>query len=325
MIFAWTAVVVGCYIALSFATPGWLDWAPTRHAGVQYVVAAGSTVLFGFGALRYAQAYRFARMPSQGAIVIALVLLAEVPAILLWGKPWLLSWWLYHIVYGLAFAVLFAGWGIEVRRAGSLRVIAEGLSIRDALAQLNRGRDAHVIELVDAIEAKDVATLGHVSRVSSYALSIGKQLGLPAQDLRSLVLAAQMHDVGKIGVPDHVLTKPGPLTDAEYAEVQRHAARGYDIARQVDALRELAPVIRAHHERLNGRGYPDGLAGDAIPLFARIIAVADTYDAMTSIRPYRPARTHDGAVAELLRVRGSELDARCVDAFLGSFQGRAAA
>jgi diguanylate cyclase len=197
--------------------------------------------------------------------------------------------------------------------------------MRDALAQLNRGRDAHLRELVDAIEAKDAATLGHVSRVGAHALTIGRALGLPAHDLRALVLAAQMHDVGKIGVPDAILLKPGALTDAEYDEVKRHSPRGFDIARRVEALRPLAPVIRAHHERINGQGYPDGLRGDEIPLLARIIAVADTYDAMTSSRPYRTALAHEAAVAELRRVSGTELDPRCVDAFVGSFEQRAAA
>jgi HD-GYP domain-containing protein (c-di-GMP phosphodiesterase class II) len=234
--------------------------------------------------------------------------------------PWAYSWWIYRVVYGVAFVVLFAGWAVEVRRAGSLKVIAEGLSMRDALAQLNRGHGAHVRELVDAIEAKDVATLGHVRRVSAYALAIGQRLGLAPPDLRALALAAEMHDVGKIGVPDAILGKPGSLTDEEFREMQRHTGRGFDIASRIDVLKELAPVIRAHHERMNGRGYPDGLSGDEIPLLARIIAVADTFDAMTSVRPYRPAMTHAAAIAELQRVRGAELDPRCVDAFLASLQ-----
>jgi HD-GYP domain-containing protein (c-di-GMP phosphodiesterase class II) len=251
-------------------------------------------------------------------MVIALVLLAEVPPILLWGVPWALSWWMYHVLYGAAFLVLFAGWAVEVRRAGSLKVIAEGLSMRDALAQLNRGHDAHVLDLVDAIEAKDRATLGHARRVGAYALDIGKRIGLAPGELRSLALAAEMHDVGKIGVPDAILAKPAKLTDEEFREMQRHTGRGFDIATRIDALRPLAPVIRAHHERMNGRGYPDGLVGEAIPLLARIIAVADSFDAMTSHRPYRAPMTRDAAIAELQRVRGVELDARCVDAFLAS-------
>jgi hypothetical protein len=316
VIFAWASITIGAYVALSLVYPDWLNGAPTDRMPTQYFLMITTTGLFAFGALRYWQAYQFAHLPSQAAMVVALVLLAQVPAILLWGVPWQLSWWMYHAVYGVAFCVLFAGWTIEVRRAGSLKVIAEALSMRDALAQLARGQDAHVLELVDAIEAKDQATLGHVRRVSAYALSIGRDLGLSAKELRALATAAELHDVGKIGVPDSILGKPARLTDEEFAEIKKHTGRGYDIAKRIGVLRDIAPVIRAHHERINGSGYPDGLRGDEIPLSARIIAVADTYDAMTSARPYRPALTHEAAIRELRRVRDIELDARCVDAFL---------
>ena len=318
-IFAWAVIAVTLYILASLTMHGWLDWAPTGDRPVQWGLAVLSVGLLTFGMWRYAQAYLFARLPSQAAMVVALFLLFEVQMILLFGETWQLSWWMYHALYGVAFGVLFAGWAMEARRAGSLNAIADALAMRDALAQLNRGRDARVLELVDAIEAKDRATLGHVSRVSSYALAIGKRLHMTPQDLRSLVLAAQMHDVGKIGVPDVILRKPARLSEEEYAEVKRHAPRGDEIARRVPALRALAPVIRAHHERMDGRGYPDGLQGEEIPLLARIIAVADTYDAITSSRPYRPAMTHGEAVAELRRVRGVELDPRCVDALLDTF------
>jgi HD-GYP domain-containing protein (c-di-GMP phosphodiesterase class II) len=325
LIFAWVTVGIAAYLIMSLAVDEWLDWFPLDNKGMQYATAFGSMALIAFAITRYWQAYQFARLPAQAATTLALVLLLEVPPLILWGWAWHISWWLYHGAYGAAFIVLFGGWAIEVRRAGSLSAIAEALSMRDALAQLNRGRDKHILELVSAIETKDKHTLGHVSRVSAHALEIGKQMGLPAQDLRSLVLAAQMHDVGKIGVPNAILMKPDHLTDAEYAEVKRHAARGGSIANRVDALQPLAHVIRAHHERYNGQGYPDGLAGDEIPLLARIIAVADTYDAMTSDRPYRHALEHDAAVAELRRVSGTELDRACVDAFLASFDEEQAA
>ena len=320
MIFAWTAVLTVTYVLLSIEAEHWLDFIPTKNIEVQYTISMGATALFAFGAWRYAQAYLFARLPSQAAIVVSLVMLTEVPPILLWGPVWHLSWWTYHALYALAFAVLLAGWAIEARRAGTLRAIADAVTMRDALGQLNRGRDAHVLELVDAIEIKDKATLGHVSRVAGYALQIGRRLGLGPTDLRSLVLAAQMHDVGKIATPEALLKKPARLTAEEFAEIKKHTVKGDEIARRTAALRDLAPVIRAHHERLNGRGYPDGLAGEEIPLLARIIAVADTYDAMTSDRPYRGACAHDDAVRELQRVAGSELDSRCVSALLDAFR-----
>jgi HD-GYP domain-containing protein (c-di-GMP phosphodiesterase class II) len=319
VIFAWAAIAIAVYIALSFSMRDWLDWVPSDDRSVQYVLAFAAFALYAFATIRYTEAYAFARLPSQAAMVAAMALLTQVPPILLWGVTWYASWWIYHALYATAFAVLFTGWAIEVRRAGTLKAIADALSMRDALAQLDRGHDRHVLELVDAIEAKDIGTLGHVRRVGAYALAIGKSMNLAPQELRQLVLAAEMHDVGKIGVPDAILGKPGPLTEHEQQIMRQHCVRGYDIAGRVRALRNIAPVIRAHHERLDGSGYPDGLRGDDIPMLARIIAVADSYDAMTSHRPYRRAMTQHAAIAELQRVRTRELDPRCVDALIASF------
>ena len=318
--FAAAAALVFTYIALSFTAETWLNWVPIRNLNFRLALGLTSLALSGFAIWRYYQAYLFARLPSQLAMVATLILLAEVQALILWGGAWHLSWWLYHGLYGVAFAVLFAGWALEARRAGTLRAIADALSMRDALAQLNRGLEAPILELVDAVEAKDQETFGHVRRVSGHALAIGRRLGLSASDLRSLVLAAEMHDVGKISIPSSILAKPGPLTDEEFAVVKTHTFRGDEIAQQVAALRAQASVIRHHHEHYDGAGYPDGLAGEDIPLYARIIGVADAYDAMTSRRPYRDGRSHDEALAEIRSNRGSQFDPRCVDAFLAVFQ-----
>jgi HD-GYP domain-containing protein (c-di-GMP phosphodiesterase class II) len=253
-------------------------------------------------------------------MIIAIVLLLEVQAIIIWGTTWHISWWIYHGLYGVAFVALFTGWTIEARRAGTLRAIADALSMRDALAQLNRGLDSRIVELVDAVEAKDEETFGHVRRVSGYALAVGKRLGLSPSALRMLAMSAEMHDVGKISIPSSVLAKPGPLTPDEYDVVKTHTHRGYEIAQQVNALHELANVIRSHHERYDGQGYPDGLAGEEIPLFSRIIAVVDSYDAITSKRPYRSGRSHADAIAEIKAKSGAQFDPRCVDAFLAVFE-----
>ena len=316
VIFAWTGIVVGAFILMSWYVEDWLDNVPTDQDNVQYALALASMLLLGLAAYRYAQSYFFARLPSQAVMTVALILLLQVPPILVWGEPWHISWWLYHALYGLAFGLLFAGWGIEWVRARSLQSIAASLSMRDAIAQLNRGRDHQVVHLVDEIEAKDYYTLGHVHRVGSMAYAIGKELGLSPAQLHDVVIAAQMHDVGKIGTPDAVLLKAGPLTTDEAATMRQHTILGGEIAARVEALQPVAAAIRAHHERFDGAGYPDGLAATNIPLAARIVSVADTYDAMTSTRPYREAMSRETALAEIARVRGTQLDPSCVDAFL---------
>ena len=312
-------VLVAAYIELSVTMDAWLDWIPLTTNVTLFFGLIG-LALGTFAIWRYWQAYQFARLPSQLAMIVALVLLIEVQAIIVWGAVWHVSWWLYHGLYATAFGVLFAGWAIEARRAGTLRAIADALSMRDALAQLNRGLEAPILALVDAVEAKDRETFGHVRRVSGYALAAGKRLGLSPSSLRMLALAAEMHDVGKISVPSSILAKPGPLTPPEYDIVKTHTSRGYEIAEQVAALRELSIVIRSHHERFDGAGYPDGLAGEAIPLFARIITVVDSYDAMTSKRPYRDSCAHAAALAEIKSKSGVQFDPRCVDAFVAVFE-----
>jgi putative nucleotidyltransferase with HDIG domain len=316
VVFGSVAVLMGIYVGTGIASPEWLEWVPIRDRGLQLAVAAATFALLGFSVVRYFQAFQFARLPSQWAMVVALVMLMEVQVSLTWGNFWHYSWWEYHFLYAGAFIVLFSGWAIEAIRAGGLSVFAESLTMRDAIAQLNRGHGQPIVDLIDAIELKDLYTLGHVRRVAAYALVIGKELKLSAADQRSLALAAQMHDVGKIGTPDRILTKPGPLDPEEFEVIKEHVERGYQIAQQVEALRPVADAIRHHHEKVDGSGYPLALRGDSIPLWSRIVAVADAYDAMTSGRVYQPAVSREDALAELNACAGTHFDAGCVQAFM---------
>jgi len=172
-----------------------------------------------------------------------------------------------------------------------------------------------VTALAEAVEKRDPYTGGHLQRVVAYSLLLGNELDLPVEELENLRLGATLHDIGKLGVPDGVLLKAGPLDEAEAAVMKRHPADGAAIVSRIESLRPLVPIVRNHHERIDGRGYPDRLAGDDIPLSARIVAVADTFDAMTSSRPYREAMSRDVAAAEIRRVAGSHLCATVTGAF----------
>lgn len=175
---------------------------------------------------------------------------------------------------------------------------------------------ASLQSLADALEVKDAYTWGHSTRVCRYAMAIAKELSLGEEMLRQIDLGSRLHDLGKIGVREDVLNKEGPLTDAEYAHVMEHPVIGWKLLQPLlhDAPHALA-VVRSHHERFDGTGAPDALSGDRIPLEARITAVADSFDAMTSGRPYRAGMSVDYAMAELRRCAGTQFDVNCVNAF----------
>jgi hypothetical protein len=195
-------------------------------------------------------------------------------------------------------------------------------TLEGTTAKLSPARQAEVLEqLASTLEARDLYTHGHSRRVTRHAYMIAKAMGLPMRSAEKVRAAAAMHDVGKLNVPRAVLNKPSKLSDEEFDLIKRHPTDG---ARMVEGLGdpEITAMIRHHHERLDGRGYPDGLSGDEIPLGARIIAVADTFDAITSSRPYRPARQHKQAIKVLREESGRQLDSQAVDAFLSYYSGR---
>jgi putative nucleotidyltransferase with HDIG domain len=168
--------------------------------------------------------------------------------------------------------------------------------------------------LAAAIDEKDPYTRGHSGRVAKYSTIIAQELGLSDQELDTLRISALLHDVGKIGVEDRVLKKPGALTPEEFTLMKQHTVKGANIMRPVSQLKDMLPGIELHHEHVDGRGYPHGLAGDEIPLMARIIAVADTLDAMTTNRPYQSAMEQDYAIERIRSLAGSKFDPRIVSA-----------
>ena len=154
------------------------------------------------------------------------------------------------------------------------------------------------------IEARDPMTNGHCERLARHAVALGKALGVGEPDLQALHRGGYLHDVGKVGVPDAVLLKRGPLTAAEFELMKKHPDIGDSLCAPLQSLRTVRPIIRCHHERLDGSGYPQGLKGDDVPLLAQIVGICDVYDALTSHRPYRPALSPDEAARHLLEEAG---------------------
>ena len=174
--------------------------------------------------------------------------------------------------------------------------------------------------LAGAVDEKDPYTRGHSDRVTRYSLMIAKEMNLPAAFMEILQVSAQLHDVGKIGIEDHILKKPGALTEEEFEVMKTHTTKGANILRPVTQLAEMLPGIELHHEALDGRGYPYGLTGDQIPLLARVIAVADTFDALTTNRPYQQAHTPDQALQIIKNLAGKRLDPAAVAALLAVYE-----
>jgi HD-GYP domain-containing protein (c-di-GMP phosphodiesterase class II) len=174
-----------------------------------------------------------------------------------------------------------------------------------------------------AVDAKDPYTRGHSERVASFSRTISRYLGLDEKFQQRIWIAGVLHDVGKIGIEDRILKKGGVLSTDEYEIMKLHPVIGYDILLTLEPLKEMLPAIRWHHEAWNGRGYPDGLKGEGIPLIARVVAVADTFDAITTNRPYQKAYTPEYAVETITKLTGARFDAKVVTAFLRAFQERA--
>ena len=189
--------------------------------------------------------------------------------------------------------------------------------LNGALHEVEESYKITLEALVTALDAREHETQAHSQRVREYTMTLAEQLGLDSDDLIQLGRGALLHDVGKIGVPDSILLKPGKLTSEEWIEMKKHPGIGYEILQNIRFLSPAAEIVLCHQERWDGKGYPNGLGNTDIPLGARIFAVVDTLDAMTSDRPYRKAMSFEVALAEIWECSGTQFDPQVVDAFLG--------
>lgn len=196
------------------------------------------------------------------------------------------------------------------------RIEAQNQRIRQMFETLYNNYRSTLRSLARALEARDAETRGHSDRVVAYCLRLGQQLGLSDHELLALEKGALLHDIGKIGTPDGILLKPGELTEEEWHVMRQHIDHGMAIVGEAELLRDALWVIQEHHEKWNGSGYPRGLQGEEISIYARIFAVADCADAITSDRPYRTGRPFDTVAEELIACAGEHFDPRVVDAFL---------
>jgi HD-GYP domain-containing protein (c-di-GMP phosphodiesterase class II) len=297
-------------LALSGATP-----LPGEELVSDALIVGGGLALLIVGAIHWRR-WRLGRDRIELALVLACWLSLDAMISFKLGVLWHVSWWDYHVYLLAGFAA--AAWAVLVgfRRTRSASGALTTVSVRDPMEHLERGYPEALHALGGAVEAKDPYTRGHSDRVAAVASRIGIHLSMDPDILRGLSQGALLHDIGKIGVPDAILNKPGKLTDDEWDWIRAHPVVGWEMASRAPSLRRALTVIRHHHERWDGSGYPEGLAGKEIPVVARIAAVADVWDALTSDRAYRPAWPTEEALAYVVAGRETLFDPLCVEAFV---------
>lgn len=196
------------------------------------------------------------------------------------------------------------------------KVMEQTAQIRQTMNELSSAYDNTLAALVKSLDAREKEVGSHSERVMNYASLLGTKLGMAGKELQDLAKGALLHDIGKIGISDNILLKPGQLDDGEWLEMRKHPHIGYSILSEIAFLKTPAEIILTHHERFDGKGYPNRLKGEQIPIGSRIFAVIDTLDAMTSDRPYRKALAFSQVVAEIIKFRGSQFDPAIADLFL---------
>lgn len=314
-------LVAGFAVVLAMLT-AWVVVDPTRASGTRsfsnedgakWLVALVASLLLLTVAAIHLRRWRLGHDPVQYALMLAGVLSTAALVSLRTGEIWRLSWWDYHgfLLAGYAGAVYAVA--VRYRRTRAVDQVLAATFDRDPMTHIVDGYPEALKTLVRAVEIKDRYTHGHSERTAKIAVQLGVRLGLDEDTLRALARGAYLHDVGKIAIPDEILNKPSELTPDERIVVETHPQVGYELVVPVPALQEALPVVLHHHERWDGSGYPQKLGGRDIPLIARVAAIADVWDAMTSDRSYRRGLPPQLALAHIEAGRGTHFDPRLVD------------
>lgn len=328
----WLAVRCRAWVTVSLLVPAALGAAlllqprllPAPSVGGPIAIAIVAVSLAGTGALslRHLRLYAIGRRGGSLLASIGFISPGLATIAFLGAAPLSPGWWIAHLTDALGVLFVAAGLLWAHWRDRSLAIVLSPVLTREPLTALELGLTPVVHRFIAALEAKDEVTRLHVIRVSELAIRIGERAGLDAVSLRAVGLGGLLHDVGKLLTPDRILVKPGALTDEERAVIERHPLDGEALISPYPHLAEVASIVRWHHERPDGRGYPDRLAGAEIPITASIVSVADAFDAMVSDRPYRDGMPTARAQEILAGGSGTQWQPRAVEALLAELHDR---
>jgi len=299
----------------AIAFPGLVPAVPAANSPIALALLGAGLAVYGLLALRALRTFLLTRRGLDLAVVVGIVWLATalVPALTMTGRQ--LGWWMGHELELDGILLVGVAIAIDLARAAQSRALVGDLRGTELVAAEDAFLGSHVRALMLRLAEKDQYTERHTRRVALRAVQVGELLGVSPSRLRALAIGGLVHDIGKLSVPDSILKKPTALDEDEYAVVREHPESGYRLLNELggfpDAVRRL---VRDHHERLDGTGYPRALPAEQLDLDTRILTVCDVYDALVSRRVYRPAWTHEKAIALLRKETGAAFDARCVAA-----------
>ena len=300
--------------AIGMLVPSAVPSVPTAGSPAALILLVVGLALFALLALRAVRTFLLTRRRADLVVVVGIFWLASAlpPAMLLNFME--LGWWLGHGFELIGILLVGVPVALDLRRTAQSRPLTGDVCCADLVAAEEAFLGAQVRALTLSLARKDEYTKEHTRRVAIRAVQVGEELGLTGGRLRALATGALVHDIGKLSVPDAILQKPGPLTDEEFRTIQRHPEWGEKMLADLGFAVDVRQLVRDHHERLDGSGYPHGYEGSLISFDTRILAVCDVYDALISRRVYRDAWTHERAVGLLHEESGTSFDARCVAA-----------
>jgi hypothetical protein len=308
------AAVVGLGL-LALFVPSILPPVPEANSSGAKLLLVVGLVLFGVLAMRALRSFLLTRRVADLAVTVGIVWLATSLVAALTTTYVQLGWWLGHGLELDGILVVGIPVALDLARSVQSRPLAGDLDAVELVHAEERFLGSHVRALTVELGRRDAYTEQHTRRVALRAVQVGVRLGLSTRRLRNLAIGGLLHDIGKLAVPDAILKKPGPLDDAEYAVVKRHAEWGTRLLDQIGGFpKQVRRLVRDHHERLDGHGYPNRLTADELDLDTRILSVCDVYDALISSRVYRPPWTHQEAMVLLREQIGTAFDAQCVNA-----------